>query len=425
MNVVSPPAFQAIQTGGLLEVAASTVLTGALNYANTLLLGRNLAANEYGQYAALTALFLAMTVIPSTVQQQAALESARGQQQAALESARGQQAALEGARGLKLNTRTLILGGLLSAIGLTALTPWLSTAMGLPSVWLVSLAALMPAYALLGFWRGLLQGEGQLRSLAVNWLLEHSLKIVLTLALWHFGGLEAAVLGLFASVLLALCFVPRRAALNRLEFARNNAQTAQNASVNQLAQAALTQGDLLAAKAFLPAFDAGLYAGVGILTRSVTLLSAAVTTVVLPELARSGPSGRTRLLSSLPIMLGIILTISSAFAGPELITLTLGERYRDGAGWLTLSSLAATLYALVNAIASVRIARDDTFSARLLLLTAAMQAVAFALWHDQAQTIASVQVGSLLILTALLLRPETRKPSHPTTNEVKHVLQRL
>ena len=411
MNAVNPPAFQpilqpVIQTGGLLEVAASTVLTGALNYTNTLLLGRNLAANEYGQYAALTALFLAMSVIPSAVQQQAALESARG---------------------LKLNTRTLILGGLLGSIGLTALTPWLSAAMGLPSVWLVSLAALMPAYALLGFWRGLLQGEGQLRPLALNWLLEHSLKIILTLALWRFGGLEAAVLGLFASVLLALCLIRpnlSRAALDRLEFARGNSRTSQNASVNQLAQAALTQGDLLAAKAFLPALDAGLYAGVGILTRSVTLLSAAVTTVVLPELARSGPSRRTRLLSGLPIMLGIILTLSSAFAGPELIALTLGERYRNGAGWLTLSSLAATLYALVNAIASVRIARDDTFSARLLLLTAAAQAVAFALWHDQALTIASVQAGSLLILSALLLRPETRKPSQQP-NEVNHVLRRL
>jgi O-antigen/teichoic acid export membrane protein len=405
MNPVNPPA---IQTGGLLEVAASTVLTGALNYANTLLLGRNLAANEYGQYAALTALFLAMTVIPSAVQQQAALE---------------------GARGLKLNTRTLILGGLLSTIGLAALTPWLSTVMGLPSVWLVSLAALMPACALLGFWRGLLQGEGQLRSLAVNWLLEHSLKIVFTLVLWRFGGLEAAVLGLFASVLLALCLIPRpnpgRAILNRLEFAQHNAQTAQNASLNQLAQAALTQGDLLAAKAFLPDFDAGLYAGVGILTRCVTLLSAAVTTVVLPELSRSGPSKRTRLLSGLPILLGLILTISSVLAGPELIALTLGERYRSGAEWLTLSSLAATLYALVNAIASVRIARDDTFSARLLLLTATAQAVAFTLWHDQALTIASVQAGSLLVLTTLLLRPETRKPSHTQPNEVNHVLQRL
>jgi O-antigen/teichoic acid export membrane protein len=405
VNVMNPPA---IQTGGLLEVAASTVLTGALNYANTLLLGRNLAANEYGQYAALTALFLAMTVLPSTVQQQAALE---------------------GARGLKLNTRTLILGGLLSTIGLSALTPWLSTAMGLPSVWLVSLAALMPAYALLGFWRGLLQGEGQLRSLALNWLLEHSLKIVFTLALWRFGGLEAAVLGLFASVLLALCLIPRPnlrgATLNRLEFAGGNSLTSQNASVNQLAQAALTQGDLLAAKAFLPALDAGVYAGVGILTRSITLLSAAVTTVVLPELARSGPSARTRLLSSLPIMLGALLTLSSVFAGPELIALTLGDRYRDGAGWLTLSSLAATLYALANAIASVRIARDDTLSARLLLLTATAQAIAFTLWHDQALTLASVQVGSLLLLTTLLLRPETRKPSRPTTNEVNHVLRRL
>ena len=409
MNAVNPPAIQPIlqpilQTGGLLEVAASTVLTGALNYANTLLLGRNLAANEYGQYAALTALFLAMTVIPSAVQQQAALE---------------------GARGAKLNTRTLIFGGLLGTIGLSALTPWLSAVMGLPSVWLISLAVLMPAYALLGFWRGLLQGEGQLRSLAVNWLLEHSLKIVLTLALWRFGGLEAAVLGLFASVLIALCLVPRRTVLNRLEFAHRNSRTSQNASVNQLAQAALTQGDLLAAKAFLPAFDAGLYAGVGILARSITLLSAAVTTVVLPELARSGPSARTRLLSSLPIMLGIILTLSSTFAGPELIALTLGERYRDGAGWLTLSSLAATLYALVNAIASVRIAQNDTFSARLLLVTAAVQAVAFALWHDQALTIASVQAGSLLILSALLLRPEARKPSHTQPNEVNHVLRRL
>jgi O-antigen/teichoic acid export membrane protein len=409
VNAVNPPAIQPIiQTGGLLEVAASTVLTGALNYTNTLLLGRNLAANEYGQYAALTALFLAMTVLPSAVQQQAALE---------------------GARGLKLNTHTLIFGGLLSTIGLIALTPWLSTAMGLPSVWLVSLAALMPAYSLLGFWRGLLQGEGQLRSLAVNWLLEHSLKIVLTLALWRFGGLEAAVLGLFASVLLALCLIPRPnlrgATLNRLECTRSNSRTSQNASVNQLAQAALTQGDLLAAKAFLPAFDAGLYAGVGILTRSITLLSAAVTTVVLPELARSGPSNRTRLLSSLPIMLGAILTVSSLLAGPELIALTLGERYRDGAGWLTFSSLAATLYALVNAIASVRIARDDTFSARLLLVTAAAQAVAFALWHDQALTLASVQAGSLLLLTTLLLRPEARKPSHTQPNEVKHVLRRL
>ena len=404
MNAVNPPAFQAIQTGGLLEVAASTVLTGALNYANTLLLGRNLAANEYGQYAALTALFLAMTVLPSAVQQQAALE---------------------GARGLKLNTRTLIFGGLLSTSGLIALTPWLSTAMGLPSVWLVSLAALMPAYALLGFWRGLLQGEGQLRSLAVNWLLEHGLKIVLTLALWRFGGLEAAVLGLFASVLFALCLIPRRATLNRLEFTRSNSRTSHNASFNQLAQAALTQGDLLAAKAFLPAYDAGLYAGVGILTRSVTLLSAAVTTVLLPELARSGPSKRTRLLSSLPILLGTMLTISSALAGPELIALTLGERYRDGAGWLTLSSLAATLFALINAIASVRIARDDTFSARVLLLTATAQAVAFTLWHDQALSIASVQVGSFFVLTILLLRPETRKPSHSIHNEVKHVLRRL
>jgi O-antigen/teichoic acid export membrane protein len=405
VNTVNPPAIQPIlQTGGLLEVAASTVLTGALNYANTLLLGRNLAANEYGQYAALTALFLAMTVLPSAVQQQAALEDARG---------------------AKLNMRTLIFGGLFSTIGLTALTPWLSAVMGLPSVWLVSLAALMPAYALLGFWRGLLQGEGQLRPLAVNWLLEHSLKIVLTLALWRFGGLEAAVLGLFASVLLALCLIPRCIVLNRLEFTRSNSQTLQNASVNQLAQAALTQGDLFAAKAFLPAFDAGLYAGVGILTRSITLLSAAVTTVVLPELARSGPSARTRLLSSLPILLGAILTVSSIFAGPELIALTLGERYQDGAGWLTLSSLAATLYALVNAIASVRIARDDTLSARLLLVTAAAQAVAFALWHDQALTLASVQAGSLLVLTTLLLRPETRKPSHTQPNEVNHVLRRL
>ena len=383
-------------SGGLLEVAASTVLTGVLNYANTLLLGRHLTPNEYGQYAALTALFLAMTVIPSAVQQQVALE---------------------GARGKTLNIRSLMLGGGLSALGLAAITPWLAGTMGLPSGWLLALAALMPAYALLGFWRGLLQSQSQLRALALNWLLEHGLKIAITVTLWRFGGLEAAVIGLFASVLLALCLIPRRANLTRLETkARAGTQTAQNASFNQLAQAALTQGDLLAAKAFLPANDAGLYAGVSILTRSVTLLSAAVTTVTLPELARNGPSKRTRMLSSLPIVLGAGLTLASIIAGPELIAVTLGERYRNGAGWLTLSSLAATLYATANTILIARIARDDTTGARGLLLTAAVQAVALALWHDQPLTIATIQAGSLLMFILVSLRP-----TQPRT-EVRHVL---
>jgi O-antigen/teichoic acid export membrane protein len=402
-------------------VIGCAALVGALNYANSIALSRNMNPSDYGAYATFTSLFLILGLVPNALQQQAAFEVARGQSQS--NDSRNIQA------------RPIIFSSLICAVVCLILAPMISSWLHLPTIWLLGLAAVAPVACVLGVMRGIAQGSDRGAHLGLNWLLEHGSKIVLTVILWTLGGLFAAVTGLFAAVTgllvsvliaaLAMHFVNERQPI-RFDSSSNNSTGPSllgAAGLAQLAQTVIAHSDVLLAQAFLPRVDAGIYVAINVALRSISMLAMAINTAMFAKLVQDGPTRQTVLVSSLPVMIGLGLIGLGLIAPQTLIVNVLGEHYRPGAAWLIPATLAATLAATSGIFLNIRLARGKAGSSLILAFGAVAQVALILAFHGNALEVSSAGAGAMLITTLALTALHFTSNLKP--KETHHVLQRL
>jgi O-antigen/teichoic acid export membrane protein len=394
-------------------VIGCAALVGALNYANSIALSRNMNPSDYGAYATFTSLFLILGLVPNALQQQAAFEVARGQR--------------HGNQSRNIQARPIIISSLVCTVLCLMLAPPISSWLHLPTIWLLGLAAIAPVACVLGVMRGVAQGSDRGAHLGLNWLLEHGSKIVLTVILWMLGGLFAAVSGLLVSVLIAALAMHTVNGPQHIRFdSSSNNLTGSSllgaAGLAQFAQTVIAHSDVLLAQAFLPRVDAGIYVAINVALRSISMLAVAINTAMFAKLVQDGPTRQTVLVSSLPVMIGLGLIGLGLIAPQTLIVNALGEHYRPGAAWLIPATLAATLAATSGIFLNIRLARGKAGSSLILAFGAVAQVALILAFHGNALEVSSAGAGAMLVTTLALIALHFTSSLNPKET---HVLQRL
>ncbi len=404
----------------------TTVAVSAINYANTLILARLLVPAEYGAYTTFTAVFMALTLLPVTLQQ---LEARRVAMHA-------------GEVGLDL--RPVVRSSLPLAALILIGALWLAPLLQLPGWWLIALGLGTPVYALLGALRGAAQGKLRMSALGINWLLEHGTKIGLTALLWQFlGGLNAAVVGVVGGVFVGvLALWPWRAARVVWDRDSGSAGFARDALSVQVAQAVIGQSDIVMARVFLPPTEAGVYALIGMIGRAVGFVSVAVNTAFFPLVARYAPGlqpqmeaaekpwpnredrparklifpswtvfssinpepapGEMRLAwmaIGLVALAGGALSLACAL-GAGMIPAIFGAHYAAGVAWLAPYALTATLYAISSAVTNHQMALGARGAVVLPAIGAAAQVGLLFGFHSSGFQLVVVQ---MVVMGALAL----------------------
>ena len=342
-----------------LLVSIALAGNNAASYLLTAIAARALSPAVFGELGALLALMVVGVVPAMGLQTVVALRVA---------GERGNAAANSLGRALALGLTTT------AAVTATAvaLSPVVAVVLRLDGVgealWL---AASLAPLSLLGLFHGILQGTDRFHRLAVMIGLEALGKaggglagLVLvgttggTIAGVVIGSTAVAVVGWVA------CGAPRptRRAPGELGAVVHAAQA-------MLALVLLVNLDLVLARYFLTAPEAGEYAIGATLTKIAYWLPSAVGVLVLPRLADPGDRARTvRIALAVCAGLDAVVVVGAALFGPEAAALIGGPQYAGSTLPMWRFAVVGSLLALVQILLFSRIAHGDRRSAGLVWL---------------------------------------------------------
>jgi O-antigen/teichoic acid export membrane protein len=273
--------------------------------------------------------------------------------------------------------------------------------------------------------RGVLQGTQRFGRYATSTLVEASVKVIVAAALlsWIWPSVEGAVLAVplaaacsLAANTVLLRFLPRRAAARpRPPRAIRRPGTTVTTFV---LLAVLLTADVLAAKRYLPAHAAGLYAAVSLAGKVVYFATSALSLFLFPvfsERRERKLDGRRALGAALALILLCSAGLSALyFAFPGLVIRPLfGARYAAAAPYLGWIALAFGAYALANLAGTFLLAQQSRVGAVTLGVATVAQLAALYTHHGSIGQIVAVQVVVLGAAAAALMAAAflTRLPS--------------
>ncbi|MFL5963599.1 MAG: oligosaccharide flippase family protein [Gaiellaceae bacterium] len=180
-----------------------------------------------------------------------------------------------------------------------------------------------------------------------------------------------------------------------------------------LAITALSTDDLLVAKAVFSNHQAGLYGSASLIGRVILYLPAAIVTVLLPKVSARVAAQRDTndiFAQSLAVTAAFCIGATVVYAAaPHLIVkIAFGSQYEGSAGLLWMFGVAMTFYALLNVLLTYQLGLGASRTSWLLLGAAAVQAVAFAVFHDTPRELlaTSIVVGAaVLVIHELFVAP--------------------
>jgi O-antigen/teichoic acid export membrane protein len=284
--------------------------------------------------------------------------------------------------------------------------------------------------------RAVLRGRERFYALSENAVLESGLRLVVGLGLIQLSAGASSMLAAYAAGgLLGLAhgaLVMRRGLIapdassavspSRFDLrAPFRALTAPLLLVHAYA-ALMVNLDVLVAKHFLSAREAGLYAGAASLSRVVAVGATPLLLVLFSRLATLSAARRntqrTFRLGALLIGVGLASSLLiPAFFGELLLRLVLGEAYDGASSVLFYQWASACVVTLQVFFADAMLATSRLRAPWVLVLPAFLLLAGFSLFHDTALMIAQVGLvvaaaaGSLALLALFRLR----EPRHPLT----------
>jgi O-antigen/teichoic acid export membrane protein len=391
-----------------LLLGATGVLAGA--YAYNLLCIRWLGARDYGDVAALTA--LSTIVLLPLLGVQAALA-----REVSTYRAHGNEEAI--AALLRLTMRRTLVAGLLATLALVALSPLITSILNI-SATTSTVAAVILTFSgslfplLQAFLQGLERFGRVALALVVYGVGRPILGMPLLLAGFGVAGaLTAGTLsGLAAAAIMLLALfevLPQRrqadASLRLTEF--------RPVIFGLFAFTVLTNADVVVAKAFLEAHDAGTYASASLIGKLAALLPVGVIApVLLPRATARLERGEdaTGIVSASLLAtagFGVVLTAVLAVVPTQLVEWAFGEQFADARDLLAPCAAVMTLCGLINVNLTFAFALRDRQLVRLLGIAVLVESVAFGVLHDGPyEILAATALGALFVI----LPHEVRSP---------------
>jgi O-antigen/teichoic acid export membrane protein len=374
-------------------VTAATVAVNLLSYGLVAVGTRSLGPERYGELAALLGL-LAVGVVPAgTVQVVLARRIAAG--------------VPGGLAGASLRTSVAV------AVVAAALIPVLHSVLHISVAALVFLALALGPITLVGAPTGAAQGLHLFGRLAAVVTIAGLGRIGGALAGLALGGTVASTtagvavgawLALFAGA--AAVRGPAWAAMTAPGPIRAPSMEIIHATVTMLALMGIMTVDVLLAKRFLPAEDAGLYGAGAVITKVALWLPYAVTMIALPRLAVATHRKVALRVSVLVLAgLGILEVAGMLVLGSVLFPIAVGKDYGGVVGWLWLFTTAGATLAITQLAVFSRIAATDRVVAPMLWVALVAEVATVSMLPPSIGMIitASTVTAAVVALAALLI----------------------
>jgi O-antigen/teichoic acid export membrane protein len=406
-----PSEMSGLHAGAIVLVGIGVANLG--NYVFHLLSARSLGPASYGDVATLAALTgiigLPLGGAQVFIARHVAAETARRQSL----NSDGYVSAFGGAM--------LIAGLALTAVFL-ALSPLIQHALSIESLAAVVFTALFTAPSFVApALIGAAQGRQQFFLVTLTLGAPSALRVVLVaLALVAGFGAAGAMAATFvaAVVAVAIPLVALRRYLVPLaswrpRVSRSDVMGLLPVVGGLLAITALSTDDLLVAKAAFSNHQAGLYGSASLIGRVILYLPAAIVTVLLPKVSARVAAQRDTndiFAQSLAVTAAFCVGATIVYAAvPHLIVkVAFGAQYEGSAGLLWMFGLAMTFYALLNVLLTYQLGLGASRTSWLLLIAAAVQAVAFGVFHHTPRELlaTSIVVGAaVLVVHELFVAP--------------------
>lgn len=412
---------QRLATGGS-TLALAMMLANAGNYVLNLYLGRALGPADFSDANLMVTLMLSTTALSLGLEMVTARFVAR------LEATHRPEAARDVVRRLR---RVAWIAGVGLALVLGAGAPVWQEVFNTASPWpFVVLAAGLPCYLAQSVGRGALQGTLRFEALALTFLVEMVVRLVVGILLVALGyGVMGATIGLSLSLVATWAVVAvlvGRVPAQRVADALSGTELRTYAglvSVLLLAQIVANNSDVLVAKASLSPEAAGVYAAVALVGRAIFYLAWSVATVVFPVAAAAEPGKSGVLRGGLLIVgaLGSACALGGLLVGGPILEIVLGEDYGGVSRLLAGYAVATTLFALANLAASVRLAQGRVDASWLVMAGAVLQVALLLVLRGDATELVWAQVLAMTALVvgvsthhALVVRREGHQTPEPT-----------
>lgn len=294
-----------------------------------------------------------------------------------------------------------------------ALVVPLATLLGFASLGSFALVGLViPITVLLPVALGILQGEQRFRDYGVSLALSGGLRPLILGGLAAYGmRLAGAVLAIAAAAAAALVAagLHLRGAVRRAESPRDvlrgPARALLPVAAGLLAVTALTNTDLLVAKASLTSEDAGIFGASAFIGRVILYLPLTIVAIMFPRVAarRSRGEDTSDILGRsllVVVVSGAVFTAVMALAPGPILRVGFGDEFSSGADKLVWFGVGATLFAIVSLYVNYELSRGSHGYAYSLLGLAAAQVVVLSFVNGSTQAILAVDI--LLALAGIV-----------------------
>ncbi|MGI8484752.1 MAG: oligosaccharide flippase family protein, partial [Thermomicrobiales bacterium] len=414
-------------SGGIF-LFASSALVNVGNYGFNLLFGRWLGPERFSDLTLIITLVLLTSFTTSTLGMIAARFAARA-------AAAGDLAEVASYRHWlgRMGWGAGIAVSLVLMIGARQLQSFFHTA----SFWpFVILGSAIPLFFVQGVDRGILQGQTHFRRLSLSYQAEMWTRLLCGVLLVGLGFGVSGAVGAIAASFVATWIVaktgvgglPPKGVLSA-SARREVLLFALPVLTTLFGEILINHSDILIAKRFFSAEDAGHYSALSLIGRVVFFASWPIAAIVFPlvtQRAHQNKSHRWLLFLSLGVVvtIGGSITLVTAIA-PELVIRTLfGPAYISVAPLLWIYAAATTLYTIANAIVSYQLALGKGFGSILALLAGVFQVLLLWTFHNSLRQMVIVQFEIMVVLLAAsvvwmtlsaMRNPDTARGTNSTT----------
>ncbi len=393
---------------GSLVLFVGTTIANFGNYLFHLVMGRMLGPADYGVLASLISLIYLFGIPVGAISWTTIkyVSDLRGKKQY------GQVALF-----YSWLNRKLVLLGLAGLLFLVVLSPWIGSFLHLESIfplWLIIGAGLISIYLLVN--TAVLQGYLRFGLMSISSTIQAALRLIigplLILAGWKVLGATFAIFASLAvNYLFTLYFVRKLLARSKPE-GKINAREVFDYMVPvffwNLAFISLYTTDIVLARHFLPAQEAGYYAALATLGKIIYFAASPIVMVMFPIVSERHANGRKYadlLILSMGLVFLVCLGVSLIyFLLPELmLNFLYGSQYLAAAPYLWLFAIFLSLYSLSYLLTNFYLSIRRVKVVILPMAAALLQIVLIYLSHQNLRQTALMSVLTLTLLTLGLL----------------------
>lgn len=270
----------------------------------------------------------------------------------------------------------------------------------------------LPFYFFMSFSRGYYQGATAFKSLAMTYLIEMFVRVVLTIGLLylcHGTGWESDLVSVGFVLSFFCTYLWSKVELPELDTAKISLQSVLPflgvIAIYELSQIMINNSDVILVKHFFTAHEAGLYASMALLGRAVFFATWTVVTILFPKVIEKERSGQPHVALFYYALLvvgviGMVMVLGCYVWGEEIMSLAFGAAYNAVSSYLWIYALLTTLFACANVFVYYNLSLKKYEPVFVSVVFGLAQIIFVSILHD---SIMQVLIIQLLLMAAMLL----------------------